>query len=122
MKKFYSWYSVWGNPYFTPINPLMLLPDGYSVEKLLKTSKEAPKEVCSVYYDRSFVIHSIINSVIKPLDGVSRQQIEALITEALDFYFWAKDQTVPSYIGEKQQIFFLWEQYHDKLEPDEEIS
>jgi hypothetical protein len=111
MNKSLKWSQVRGNPYLQTINPLMLLDSGYTIDKLYRFVSDEDKEMVTVIYDKSFVIMSIIKEVIEPLKGVDKELIKDILLEAVDFYFNSKEQSIPSFVTERNRLIYLWEQY-----------
>jgi hypothetical protein len=98
------WYKLPGNPFIVSLSALMLLDNGYQVTKVLKTGKNQPERTFKVTYDRQFIIESLINLFIEPLEVVKPEELHQLLDDAIEYWEWCKTVEKPDYLNSKSDF------------------
>lgn len=108
------WYKLPGNPFITSLSALMLLENGYVITKTVKTGKNQPEKTFKIHYDRQFIIESLINLFIEPLEVVKPEELHQILDDAIEYWQWCQTVDKPDFITSKSDFRnycrHVWEQ------------
>lgn len=90
------WNEVLGDPYTSSLSPLMLVPGGYSVDRLCRTVDSTEKRAYSIIYDRDYVYSYVAKKILKSLQIQSKEEAKAFIEKAWDYYERSWSQEPPN--------------------------